>query len=110
MGGSFEGIDLQFNLRDNAVAEDVEMTLRVLNEKGRVVAKVALRGKTRTVGQRAVRYSSLILEVASKPQHVLMPQTHVSSFDISMSSHRTCFQARFCPHYTSCQNCTKAGI
>src|SRR5258708_29915735 len=52
MGGTFEGGNLQFNLADNAIAEDVQMGLRILDENGSVITQTALLGKTRTAGQR----------------------------------------------------------
>ena len=52
MGGTFEGGDMLFKLADNAVASDVQMGLRILDQNGNVVTQVALLGKTRTAGQR----------------------------------------------------------
>lgn len=52
MGGSFESGQVQFKLPDNANAEDIEMTIRVLGANGDILSQAPLRGVTRTAGLR----------------------------------------------------------
>lgn len=52
LGGEFEGATLKFTVPLDVAAEDLRMTLRVLEDDGETVAQLPLRGVVRSGGQR----------------------------------------------------------